>query len=173
MFCGYKKHNNSTKLCLVQYENVLKQLEKQCNSNNDEEFRRKIGGDIPKLPAYDAQYRPAECLLKYMEKPPSTSVPELSVHVCFEMFVKYMVPLLSAGHALNTQNLLDKYKMFVKESDYLFDSYRAQRLKERIKHYGSKVLFTDERSNCSPSICSSSISMADVILMLLLITNKP
>ena len=132
-FCGFKKRNKDSKLCLIQYEHVLKQLEEQCNLKNDHDLRRKIGGDFSNLPALDAKYH-ASCYKAYMRPiPKDNSEAETCHDAAFALLAVYMDPLLSSGRALTIRALLDKYKHFLADQHYeYFDSYTAHKLKSRI-----------------------------------------
>ena len=58
MFCTFKKHKKESRLVEVQYDDVIKNIEEQCNTIKDEELRLRIGGDFSKLPAFEARYHP-------------------------------------------------------------------------------------------------------------------
>ena len=163
MFCGYTKHHNDTYLVEVQYESVLRGLESRCTEKNDLEFKRKIGGDFSKLPALEAKYH-ANCYKTYMKVSQSSSS-EPAVHdTCFVMLTNYMNPLLSSGRALDMQQLLSRYKIYLEERNYeQSDSYTTQKLKSRfMKHYGSKIHITEEVHKAQ-SVYSSEICITDVI----------
>ena len=66
-----KNTRNDTKLKLLQYESVIDKIEKVCNGTNDNDLRRKIGGNFKNLPAYDAKYH-LKCYVKYISQKSTT-----------------------------------------------------------------------------------------------------
>ena len=163
-FCGYTKHKGDSKLKLIQYENSLKKLEAKCEEKHDQDFKRKIGGDFSKLPAYDAKYH-ALCYKNYMkdDKPKAQNV-EFIHETCFQLLVQDINPAISSGRALSLVNLLERFKELLKENEYEnFDSYTTQKLSKRLKsQYGSKILFAEAR-NSKMFIYDSGISITDAI----------
>ena len=163
MFCGYKKYRQDNRLITIQYESVLRNVEKRCMELDDFGFKRKIGGDFSRLPALEAKYH-SRCYNAYMKKK-EVSQTEISVHqICFDMLTNEMDKHLSTGRALNIQDLLSKYKLLLKEENYEgFDAYTTQKLKLRItSHYGSKVCFTNE-INQKQFVYNSDVSIANAI----------
>ena len=163
-FCGFQKRNKDKKLCLIQFDETLKKLEKQCNLKNDSELRRKIGGDFSKLPAYDAKYH-STCYKAYMRSPEEKVEQSESPHdAAFNALVEYIDPVLASGKAMTLTNLLVKYKRYLQDQGYEnWDSYTTQKLKGRIqKHYGNTVSFTNENHK-THTLYSSDISVTDAI----------
>ena len=122
-FCGFQKDNKDSKLCLVQFENVIQQLENQCNLKNDITLQRKIGVDFSNLPALEAKYD-ASCYEAYMRPVHHITTPiENTDDYAFALLAQYMDPLLTSGCALTIHSLLDKFKHFLEDQGYeLYDS---------------------------------------------------
>ena len=162
MFCGNKKRQNDTHLVEIQYQDVLERLEKRCKEKNDKAFETRIGGNFSNLPALEAKYH-SSCYKLYMKENKRQS--ESSVHEkCFQLLTQYIDPLLADGRALSTKDLLETFKLYLRENEYdSYDSYTQQKLRNRIiKHYGSRVCITNE-ANKSLCIYDSKTSLADVI----------
>ena len=164
LFCGFKKHNKETKLKLVQYDTMIKKIERCCEIKNDFELKRKIGGSFENLPAYDARYH-LKCYLKYTAIQEEKDEPPRSIHdLAFDLLVKEIDVKLEEGRALELVDLLKKYKLHLECQQYEnSDSYTVQKLKNKLtKHYGSLIKFT-ESSHTRQAIYSSQISISDVI----------
>ena len=162
MFCGLKKHKNDTRLILLQYDNVISKIRKACETNDDTEFKRKIGGNFEDLPALDAKYH-LKCYVKYTKGTKPSN--ELSVHdVAFDILCDQINLQLEEGRAIELPTLLSKYQEILQDKEYEhFNLYATQKLKQRlIKRYGSSVKFT-ETVNAAQSMYSSQISISDII----------
>ena len=117
-FCGYKKHNNDTKLILIQYESVLENLKKTCEERNDNDLKRTIWGDFSKLPALNGKYH-CGCYKAYMRPSANPSEKIMSVHnICFELLIQDIESLLLSGRALPLTSLLSMYKELLKKAEY-------------------------------------------------------
>ena len=105
IFCGYIKHNNDKKLILLQYETVIQIIKKKCESKDDLEFKRKVGGSFENLPALDAKYHHG-CYNKYLSERCTEPRSESVHNIAFQQLTNYLNPLLEEGRALEIPQLL-------------------------------------------------------------------
>ena len=167
MFCGCKKCKGDTNLIRIEKEETLKTVSKRCKEKSDNEFLRKIGSDISILPAFDTKYH-TNCLKDYLRvksKLKANESKEKSIHdKCFEQLVEYLDEKLLEGRALDTLDLLNRYKDLLKIANYeQYDAYTAQKLSLKLlNHYGEKMKITEE-VNRSNFIFNSDIRIGDMI----------
>ena len=65
----------------VNRRNIIDKIEKVCIGTNDNDLRRKIGGDFKNLPAYDAKYYlKRKIYLIYISQKSTTKTDESNVH---------------------------------------------------------------------------------------------
>jgi len=126
---------------------------------------RKIGGDISKLPALDARYH-ANCLKDYVKvKSNENESKDKGIHDrCFDQLVEYLDVKLLEGRAMNTLDLLNRYKNLLKMASYEhYDLYTAQKLRVKLlNRYGSKIKITEE-VNHPNFIYSSEVRIGEMI----------
>ena len=162
-FCGFSKKNNVKKLCKVEYDDTLKKIEARCNAKNDNELRRRNGGDFSKLPADEARYHPIcyKSYIKPLETPENIESPH---DTAFSKLFEYMDPIFDSGRALTMTFLPNHFQDLLRDDGYQdFSCYRTQKLKSKlINHYRDKITITDEQ-NQQQSVFSSAISIADAV----------
>ena len=164
MFCGYRKHKNDTKLKLLQYESVIDKIEKVCNGTNDNDLRRKIGGDFKNLPAYDAKYH-LKCYVKYISQKSTTKTDESNVHdIAFNKLINEVGHEILEGRAIKVKTLLSRFHELLKEEDYEnYEAYTTQKLKNKLlKHYGAAISFSGN-INTEQYVFSSQISIYEAL----------
>ena len=161
MFCTFKKHKKESRLVEVQYDDVIKKIEEQCNTIKDEELRLRIGGDFSKLPAFEARYHPG-CYKSFFRTKKDR---EKSVHdICFELLRRDIDEVLASGRAIEVHVLLEKYQHYLRDNEYEnYNAYTVQKLRNRIEQYYSELVCFTTESHKRQSLFSSKIEIADAI----------